>query len=147
MGDYVKFAVDIFSFDAAKLLTAAVVSGSGTPDGWDFKDTNFGACQFLRMARPEVQTPPVPLGNIMDCIAANGYPLPLKKSDGSDILADLYLLQDLSASYQDDVATLKALIPELYSALSRMFNGFGVGTPAAPVSLLKPSMHAPWSYH
>ena len=128
MGDNVKFQLDVFDFNKIVECTSKIVSGAGTPDGWKFIRTNFGACNNLQLVKP----PTAPAGptDIISCIKTNGYPLPLRMADQSAVALDLYMLQDLTESYIPRLTQMKGLVggdTGLHAALDAMFTDPHVG--------------------
>lgn len=63
---------------------------------------------------------------IVDCIASHGYNLPLQTADG-DLAVDLFILQDLSGSFRDDLISLRANVANMHELLSEMFRAPRVG--------------------
>eukprot|EP01043_Picozoa_sp_COSAG02_P057563 COSAG02_NODE_7008_length_3229_cov_1.658786_3_plen_722_part_01 len=63
---------------------------------------------------------------IVDCIVSHGYNLPLQTAAG-DLAVDLFILQDLSGSFRDDLISLRANVANMHGLLSEMFQSPRVG--------------------
>ena len=57
---------------------------------------------------------------LVDCISTHGYNLPLQTATG-DLAVDLFILQDLSASFRDDLINLVANVENMHAVLGEMF--------------------------
>ena len=63
---------------------------------------------------------------ITDCITTHGYNLPLQTADG-DLDVDLFILQDLSGSFRDDLISLRANVANMHALLSQIFRSPRIG--------------------
>ena len=63
---------------------------------------------------------------LVDCISTHGYNLPLQTATG-DLAVDLFILQDLSASFRDDLINLVANVENMHAVLGEMFRSPRVG--------------------
>ena len=63
---------------------------------------------------------------ITDCITTHGYSLPLQTAAG-DLAVDLFILQDLSGSFRDDLVSLRANVANMHALLAQIFRAPKIG--------------------
>lgn len=117
--DDLIFTLESETIGAAASAVGEVVNGAGVPNGWKLQATNFEGCS-IEAAESVIDRAVLPT-HILQCIQTYGWPMPLP------IDVDVYLLEDLSSSFDDDKENLAALAEDITATIDAMFGTYRLG--------------------
>merc|ERR1719230_1878788 len=96
-----------------------MTTGAALPSGWEVSSADLGACDYQQSGNATVLGNDRPT-NLVECIRAYGT---LKTASDPD----LYILEDVSGSFNDDKAKLADISTELSDTMHLMFDTYRIG--------------------
>ena len=117
--DRVNFVLTTDQAADQRTLVIAMTTGGALPSGWQLDAADLTQCDYEASGNATVEGEGRPT-NVVECIRAYGT---LKTASEPD----LYILEDVSGSFEDDKAILASISGELSDTMRLMFDAYSIG--------------------
>jgi hypothetical protein len=132
--DTISFELHTLTVARQQELVVAMTSGAQLPAGWAVDDDGFGTCDYMQSGEASTQRSSYPGSTCPDsgCAGRDGTDALVEciQAYGTLLTAsdpDVYILEDVSSSFEDDLEQLSVEAGFLSQVMEQMFDDYRIG--------------------